>query len=107
VLSTLEANDSTAERCKSIRFFDEDKELIDDLAVLYEGLKPTVDFALSGSQNSKLPPELKDNSIDFILLDSRGVAEEQWTELLSNTVRILKPGGKLLTVGSVKQTEAK
>jgi hypothetical protein len=107
VLSTLEANDSTTKRCKSIRFFDEDKELIDDLAVLYEGLKPTVDFALSGSQKSKLPPELKDNSIDFILLDTRGAAEEQWTELLSNTVRILKPGGKLLTVGSVKQTEAK
>jgi hypothetical protein len=106
VLSILEADDSTARRFKSIRFSDGDQELINKLATQYEGLKPTVHFAHTESEKSDLPLELKDSSIDLVLLGSQGLAEQQWTELLSNVVRILKPGGKLLTVGPVEHTGA-
>jgi ubiquinone/menaquinone biosynthesis C-methylase UbiE len=106
VLSILEADDSTARRFKSIRFFDGDQELINKLATQYEGLKPKVQFVHTESEKSNLPLELKDSSIDLVLLGSQGLAEQQWSELLLNVVRILKPGGKLLTVSPVEHTGA-
>jgi len=99
LLSILEADDSTTKRFQSIKFFDRNQGLIDKLAIQHDGLKPAVQFTLSGSVDGKLPAELKDSSIDFALLDSQGLADQQQTELLSNAVRILKPGGKLLMIG--------
>lgn len=106
MLSTLEANDITARRFKSIRFFDGNQELINNLATQYEGLKPTVEFVHTESQKINLPVELKDSSIDLVLLGSQGLEEKQRTELLSNIVRILKPGGKMLVISAVEHSSA-
>jgi ubiquinone/menaquinone biosynthesis C-methylase UbiE len=106
VLSILNASDITARRFKSISFFDGYQELINNLATQYEGLKSTVEFAHTESQKVNLPPELKDSSIDLVLLSSQGLEEQQWTELLSHTVRILKPNGKLLVIGALEHNGA-
>jgi ubiquinone/menaquinone biosynthesis C-methylase UbiE len=106
VLSILETNDIPARRFKSIRFFDGNQELINNLATQYEGLKPMVEFVHIESQKINLPLELKDSSIDLVLLGSQGSEEKQWTELLSNTIRILKPSGKLLVIGAVEHSSA-
>jgi ubiquinone/menaquinone biosynthesis C-methylase UbiE len=58
-----------------------------------------VQFATTRSEKSNLLPELKDSSIDFVLLKFQGLAEPEWNEYLSSIIRVLKPGGKLLTVG--------
>jgi ubiquinone/menaquinone biosynthesis C-methylase UbiE len=104
MLSILEANDIPARRFKSIKFLDGNQELINNLATQYEGLKPMVEFVHIKSQKINLPLELKDSSIDLVLLGSQGLEEKQWTELLSNTNRILKPSGKLLVIDTVEHT---
>ena len=106
MLSILEADDITARRFKSIKFFDGDQELMNNLATQYEGFKSTVEFAYTESQRINLPLELKDSSIDLVLLDSRRLKEQQLTELLSHTARLLKPSGKLLVIGAEEHTSA-
>lgn len=100
LLSVLEADDLTSKRVNSIKFFESNQPSIEKLATQYEALKPSVQFALSESTAGKLSPDLKDGSIDLILLDLHTVVEQQRTELLANATRILRSGGKLITIGN-------
>ena len=103
LVSILEADKPRSKRLKSIRFFDSDQQVLDDLAATHDKLKSRVEFIHIDSVHGTPAWGIKDSSIDLAIVSSQGLSEQEWNQRISQIAPLMKPYGKLLVIGSTEK----
>lgn len=95
ILSVLGASSSALRRFRSIKFFDSNSALIDELASTYTAFNTFVHFVHLGP-DAPLPVDT--DSLDLVVLSAHQLSESQWSGRRASGTRATKPGGRLLAI---------